>query len=94
MFPQESVSSKSKNSRRSFAQKFGLAAIIAMMAPWFTRSLSHKSSGILSCIPNGTKKTVKLLTEDGMLVVIDEDRLPSSMRRISNEELQQWIKHK
>ena len=36
-------------------------------------------------------ETVKMLTEDGRLVEIDKNML-SKGKKISNEELQQWIK--
>lgn len=46
---------------------------------------------------SGKKKkkedTVKLLTQDGRLVEIDKNLL-SKGKKISNEELQQWIKNK
>lgn len=44
----------------------------------------------------GTKKPtsnmVKMLTQDGKLVEIDQELLLSSKKKVSNEELQQWIK--
>jgi hypothetical protein len=36
--------------------------------------------------------TVKMLTQDGKLVEIDKKLLASSGNKISNEELQKWIK--
>ena len=36
--------------------------------------------------------TVKMLTEDGKLVEIDIASLPSSKKKITNGELQNWIK--
>ena len=45
---------------------------------------------------SGTKKTtnnmVKMLTQDGKLVEIDQELLLSSKKKVSNEELQHWIK--
>lgn len=44
----------------------------------------------------GTKwkkaETVKMLTQDGTLVEIDRELMVSSGVKISNKELQQWIK--
>lgn len=44
----------------------------------------------------GTKEsksdTVKMLTQDGKLVEIDKELLVLSRKKISNKELQQWIK--
>jgi len=38
------------------------------------------------------KKTVKFLTQDGKLVEIDVDKLPSSKRIATKEDVQNWIK--
>ena len=38
------------------------------------------------------KKTVKFLTQDGKLVEIDEDKLPSFKKAATKEEVQNWIK--
>lgn len=38
------------------------------------------------------KKTVKFLTQDGRLVEVNEDLLPSKGKKITNGELQSWIK--
>lgn len=47
----------------------------------------------------GSKKekkseTAKMLTQDGQLVEVDKSLLAQGSRRISNDELQQWIKTK
>jgi hypothetical protein len=41
---------------------------------------------------NSESNTIKMLTQDGKLVEIDKTLLASSGKKISNEELQQWIK--
>lgn len=64
-------------------------------------------AGILSSLTvlkffSGSKKkkdqpdnaTVKMLTQDGKLVEIDKKLLASSGNKISNEELQNWVKNK
>jgi uncharacterized protein with von Willebrand factor type A (vWA) domain len=38
------------------------------------------------------KKTAKFLTQDGKLVEIDVDNLPSSKRAATKEDVQTWIK--
>ena len=38
------------------------------------------------------KKTAKFLTQDGKLVEIDLDKLPSSKKAASKEDVQSWIK--
>jgi hypothetical protein len=37
--------------------------------------------------------TVKMLTQDGKLVEVNKEILASGGKKISNEELQQWIKN-
>ena len=64
---------------------------------WCAALLS--SLAILKLIPgrkknpdHSAKETVKVLGQDGKLVEIDKRLLSSSMGKLSNEELQQWIK--
>lgn len=54
---------------------------------------------VLKYLPGFKKKTndagtdtVKMLTRDGKLVVVDKKLLASAGTKISNEELQKWIK--
>ncbi|MGH2552317.1 MAG: hypothetical protein ACRDEB_01305 [Chitinophagaceae bacterium] len=62
------------------------------------------SSATLFKIFSGSKKskptehsvntgTTKLLTQDGKLVEVDKKLLTSGSRKISDQELQQWIKN-
>jgi len=77
---------KQIKSRRKFL--VGSAAILGAIA-------------LLKCIPLLRRKqvtsgggTVKMLTRDGILVEIDKSLLSASAGKISNEELQNWIKNK
>ena len=50
---------------------------------------------LLKFIPgNKTKKskTVKMLTQDGKLVEIDADKLPTARRVATKSDIQNWIK--
>lgn len=38
------------------------------------------------------KETVKMLTQDGKLVEVDVASIPSKKKKITNGELQNWIK--
>ncbi len=42
--------------------------------------------------PKKKKDTVKMLSQDGKLVEVDMSALRSKKRKVSNEELQSWIK--
>ena len=49
---------------------------------------------ILKFISVGKKEkseTVKMLTQDGKLVEVEVSALPSKKKKITNEELQNWI---
>lgn len=39
----------------------------------------------------GGSNTVKMLTQDGQLVEVDRSMLAASGKKITNEELQQWV---
>lgn len=41
---------------------------------------------------NNKSETVKMLTEDGRLVEIDKIMLATGGKKITNDELQKWIK--
>jgi len=74
-------------SRRKFVFGFGVLSLLAdkgiTVAPKKT---------ILGCGPSDKKKTVKMLTQDGKLVEIEEDKLTDQRRKIKDEELQFWVK--
>ena len=76
-------------SRRKFVLGFGvlslLAAVGITMGP-------KKTKTILACGPSQKKKTVKMLTQDGKLVEIEEDKLTHQRKKITDEELKSWVK--
>lgn len=49
-----------------------------------------KKKDIVSCTPEAKK--IKMLTQDGTLVEVDASKLMSAKEKISNEQLQSWIK--
>lgn len=62
------------------------AAILSALAIWkFIPGRKSKQAP-------PTNEMVKMLSQDGKLVEIDKRLLASSGKKISNEELQQWIK--
>jgi len=40
----------------------------------------------------GTSKTIKMLTQDGKLMEVDARLLASASKKVSDKELQSWIK--
>jgi hypothetical protein len=78
------------SNKTSTRKKFLLWGAAILSAVTFSKFFSTpKKSTAISC---GEKSTVKMLTQDGSLVEIDKNLLASSGKKISNEELQQWIK--
>jgi hypothetical protein len=84
----EKMISSNSPSRRKFVFGVGiLSAFAAIGAATGLPFLAKKSSKIAD-----KKKTVKMLTEDGRLVEIDETLIASGKKKITNTELQHWIK--
>jgi hypothetical protein len=45
----------------------------------------------IACSPSNPKETMKLLSQDGQLVEVDVSRIKSLQKKISDQELQNWI---
>ena len=74
----------SKLSRKKFLfSGISLAAIFAFFK-W--------GNPIKTESPPEKKQTVKFLTQDGKLVEIDVDKLPTSRRAATKDDVQNWIK--
>lgn len=72
--------SNSKPSRRKLLI-WGAAVVSSIgLFKWFRRVKKEK------------KETVTMLTQEGTLVEVDKHLLGTAGRKISNKELQQWIK--
>ena len=72
---------KQNSSRRKFIE-WGLGALAALSTIGLFFSQKKK------------KKTVKMLTQDGRLVEVDEDLVKSTGRKVDNKELLTWVKNK
>ena len=59
---------------------------------WGLGILSSVAAARFIGLPKKNKQTVKMLTQDGKLVEIDKKLLPSKSKKISNKELQSWVK--
>jgi len=80
-------------SRRKFVFGLGLisflsAAVAAVRIPFLGKR------NIIACTPEDKPKKVKMLMQDGSLVEIDDHFIPADRRKITDTELQHWIKHK
>jgi hypothetical protein len=79
------MENEDKTSRKNFVKRgLGWAALLAAAALPF--SLRDKTR---------TKpKTVKMLSQDGKLVEVDERLLPSRRKKITDDELKNWVTKK
>lgn len=75
-------------SRRRFVWGLGiLSAFAAVMTATGIPALLKKAGKT-----DKKKATVKMLTEDGRLVEVDQSLLTASRKKATNAELQHWIK--
>jgi hypothetical protein len=60
---------------------------------FFKSGLFTKKKPVIDCPPPSEKKeTMKVLSQDGQLVEVDISKIKRTNQKISNEELQHWIK--
>ncbi|HTQ65069.1 MAG TPA: hypothetical protein VMI12_09735 [Puia sp.] len=85
--------SKSADQGRKFVLFFGLISFFAAIAAALKIPLSQKKD-VIACIPEDKRKKIKMLTQDGSLVEIDDHLIPANRRKITDTELQNWINHK
>lgn len=74
------TSDKKNQTRRKFIS-WGVASAALIAAVKF-----FKTS------PSTQPKTVKMLTQDGKLVEVDINAISKSKKKITNSELQNWVK--
>ena len=71
-----------KVSRRKLVGWLGVLSLFTMAGAAFRPSKNKKT------------KTIKMLAQDGTLVEIDATLLASNTKKISDKELQTWVKNK
>jgi hypothetical protein len=72
---------KQNSSRRKFIE-WGTGALAAFFAIGLFFSQKKK------------KKIVKMLTQDGRLVEVDEALIKSTGKKVNNKEIHSWVKNK
>ncbi|MBS1527875.1 MAG: hypothetical protein JST19_19680 [Bacteroidetes bacterium] len=77
---------ENSRSRRKFVWGAGILAALAVVGKVTGLPVLSKKNA-----PD-KKRTVKMLTQDGKLVEIDESLITASRRKVTNAELQNWIK--
>lgn len=86
----ESIQPDVKVRRRLLAGAgIGLLSLLSL----FKSGLFPKKNPLISCAPPPEKKeTMKVLSQDGRLVEVDVSKIKLIKGKISDEELQNWIK--
>ncbi|MBS1666273.1 MAG: hypothetical protein JST58_02750 [Bacteroidetes bacterium] len=75
--------------RRKILYGVGILSILAAISTFLRFPIAAKKNAI-ACKPESKK--IKMLSQDGRLVEIDESLLTQNKRKISDKELQHWIK--
>ncbi len=75
--------------RRNLLVGIGLLSFF----PLLRSMLSSKKNPVISCAPPAEKKkTMKVLSQDGLLVEVDISRVKRIQGKVTDEELQKWIR--
>jgi hypothetical protein len=86
----EQTTQEESASRRKFVLGVAVLSVFAAIAS--ALRLPSAKKNVIACAPESKKKTVKMLTQDGTLVEIDEALITAKRKKISNSELQDWLK--
>jgi hypothetical protein len=65
--------------------------ILSLFSIWKTGIFTPKKP-VISCAPPAQPETMKLLSQNGQLVEVDISKIKSIEGKISDQELQGWIK--
>lgn len=81
------MENKKTATRRKFVLGLGILSVLGVfMRPFISKKV------IVSCGPVNKKKTVKMLTQEGTLVEIEESMLQGQGKKITDEGLKSWVK--
>lgn len=70
-----------------------IAAIgVFSLSPILKFGWLNKKKEVIGCSPIINEKTIKFLTQDGTLVEVDASKINRGKEKISNKQLQSWIK--
>jgi len=79
---------KDTSTRRKLIAGIGVLSLFPILKfGWF-----NKKKEVISCVPEANVKTIKFLTQDGVLVEVDASKINTGKEKISNKQLQSWVK--
>ncbi|RTL57395.1 MAG: hypothetical protein EKK37_15230 [Sphingobacteriales bacterium] len=77
-----------KKERRKFLYGLGLLSLIPLLKLRFF----NKQKEAINCVVPAPASVQKLLTEDGQLVEVDMSKVNAVKKKVTDKELQEWIK--
>ena len=80
----------SVKTRKSVLTGLGILSFFSILRLFPFRKAPEK----IACAPSKPNETMKLLSQDGQLVEVDVSRIKSLQKKISDQELQNWITKK
>jgi len=87
----EKIRQTNSPARRKFVVGIALLSLFTTVSAIFRSPFSTKKKTPVNK-PETKSKTIKMLTQDGRLVEIDEALLTASRKKVTDIELQNWIK--
>jgi hypothetical protein len=78
------------NNRRKLLAGIGILSFFSFLNFFKFR----KKSEVIECSPKDSGNTKKLLAQDGQLVEVDLSKIRILQKKISDQELQEWVKRK
>lgn len=78
---------KEEPSRRKLIAGLGVLSLF----PLTKLASTFNNKEVISCAPENKPKTVKFLTQDGLLVEVDVSKINGGKEKISNQQLQNWV---
>jgi hypothetical protein len=66
--------------------------VLSAFSLWKATGFFFKKKQVIACAPPEEKKTMKVLSQDGKLVEVDISKIKILKGKISDQELQDWIK--
>jgi hypothetical protein len=76
------------NTRRKLIAGLGVLSLLPILKFMFF----EKKNNVISCAPEMNNTTMKMLTQDGRLVEVDISKIKGAKQKISNKQLQDWVK--
>jgi hypothetical protein len=76
------------NTRRKLLAGLGVLSLFPILKFGFLA----KKKDVISCAPDTKNQTMKMLTQDGRLVEVDMSKIKGTKEKISNKQLQDWVK--